>query len=108
MYLTIVEAVILILKHATFLRLSNPSPLYFPPEEALTQAEQDYQKANIDLKIQQHLVASSQEQSVEQFASFVMATDIGFFIPASVKTISHTAFSAIFKAILVFSPNTCA
>jgi len=84
-----VEAVILILKHATFLRLSN-----LLPESALTHAELDYRKANIDLKVQQHLKASSQEHSVELFAGFIMATDIGSFILASVKTISHRAFSA--------------
>jgi hypothetical protein len=50
-YLTIVEVVILILKHATSLRLSNT------PEQALTLAELDYQKANIDLKIEEHLKA---------------------------------------------------
>ena len=70
-YLTFVKAVILILKHATFLRLSNLSP-----ESALTHAELDYREAKIDLKIQQHLTASSQEQSVELFAAFIMATDM--------------------------------
>jgi hypothetical protein len=89
-YLTFLKAVILILKHATFLRLSNLSP-----ESALTHAELDYQKANIDLKIQQHLMASSQEHSVKQFASFIMATDLGWFILASVSIISHQAFGAI-------------
>ena len=83
------EAVILILKHATFLRLSMSS------ESAITQVEMDYQAANIDLKIQQYLAASSQEHSVKQFAHFIMATDIGLFIVASVKIISHQASSAI-------------
>ena len=55
MYLTIVEVVILILKHATTLRLSNT------PEEALTQAEVDYKEANIDLKIQEFLEAFTAE-----------------------------------------------
>ena len=73
LYLTFVEAVILILKHATFLLLSG-----LLPEPAVTQAELDYQKANIDLKIQQHLASSSTEvQSVEQLTSFIMATDFG-------------------------------
>jgi hypothetical protein len=73
--LTFVEAVILILKHASFLWLSNGS------ESALTLAEADYQKANIDLKIQEYLQASSPEHSVEEFAfKFIMATDIGMFI----------------------------
>jgi hypothetical protein len=88
------EAVILILKHATFLRLSNLSP-----ELALIQAELAYQKANIDSKIKQLLRASSQEYSVQLFSSFIMATDIGLLIPESVKIISHQAF----RSILVFS-----
>ena len=69
------KAVILILKHATFLRLSNLSP-----KSALTLAEQDYQETNVNSTIQQHLMASSQEHSVELFAAFIMATDIGLFI----------------------------
>ena len=84
MYLTYVEAVILILKHATFLRLSNLSS-----ESALTLADVDYREANVDLIIQQHLTASSQEHSVNLSVAFIMATDIGLFIIASVKMISH-------------------
>ena len=71
MYLTLVEAVILILKHATFLRLSNMSP-----ESALTHAEVDYREANIDSSIRQYLTAPSQEHSDELFAGFIMATDV--------------------------------
>ena len=67
-------AVILILKHATFLLLSGLSW-----QLALVHADQHYQQANIDLKIQEYLAASSQELSVEQLASFIMATDIGWF-----------------------------
>ncbi len=93
------EAVILILKHATLLRPSN-----LLPESTLTQAELDYREANIDLKIQQHLTASSQEHTVELFAGFVMATDIGSFILASGRILSHQAFSAV----SVFGRNTCA
>ena len=78
------EAVILLLKHATYLRLSKLSH-----ESALTQAELDYQQANVDLKIQQYLMASSQEQSVELLVCFIMGMDIGLFILASVKIISH-------------------
>ena len=84
MYLTFAEAVILILKHATFLRHLNLSP-----ESALTLAELDYQEANVDLTIQQHLMASSQEHSVELFVAFVMATEIGLFIFSSACTVSH-------------------
>jgi len=64
-------AVILILKHATFLRLSG-----LICESALSHADIHYQVANIDLKVQQHLAASSQEHTVLLFAGFIMATDI--------------------------------
>ncbi|KAH9019605.1 hypothetical protein EDB83DRAFT_124610 [Lactarius deliciosus] len=67
----LILAVILILKHATLLRLSDLSP-----ESALTHAELDYRAANIDVNIQQYLMASSQEHSVELFAAFIMAIDI--------------------------------
>ena len=83
MYLTIVEAVILILKHATILRLSNRS------KDALALAEQDYQKANIDFKIQEHLKAFTLEDSVEKFADFIIATNIGLFLHSSIIIISH-------------------
>ncbi|KAH8985620.1 hypothetical protein EDB86DRAFT_2326817 [Lactarius hatsudake] len=67
----LILAVILILKHATFLRLESLSP-----KLALTHAELDYRAANIDVNIQQYLMASSQAHSVELFAAFIMATDI--------------------------------
>jgi len=67
----LILAVILILRHATVLRLSNSSS-----ESALTNVELAYRETNIDLKIQQHLMASSQGHSVELFAAFIMATDI--------------------------------
>ena len=84
------KAVILILKHATFLCLSNLSQ-----ESALVQAELDYQAANTELKIKQHITESSQEHSVELCAGFIMATDFGWFILASVQIISNQIYSAI-------------
>ena len=81
-YLTFEQAVVLILKHATFLRFSNSQEL------ALTNAELDYQKANIDVAIQNHLLSYTPEHSIEQFASFIMSTDIGLFICPSVTSIS--------------------
>ena len=77
------EAVILILKHATILWLSNR------PEDALALAEQHYQKAKIDLKIQEHLKAFTPEDTAEKFADFIMAINIGLFILSSFTTISH-------------------
>jgi hypothetical protein len=71
-YLTFVKAVIIILKHASFLLLSNLSA-----KSALTQAEIDYQAENTALKIQQFLTESPQEHTVEHFAQFIMENDIG-------------------------------
>jgi hypothetical protein len=68
-YLTILVAVIIILRHAALLHLSD-----LRPESALNHVELAYQEANIDWKIQEHLTASSQEHSVKQFAAFIMAT----------------------------------
>ena len=79
-------AVIFILKHATFLYLSNPSQ-----KSALTQADKDYQAANIDLKIQEFLAPSSQELSVEKLAQFIMANDIGMLI-LPINIISYQSF----------------
>ncbi|KAH8995993.1 hypothetical protein EDB92DRAFT_2101995 [Lactarius akahatsu] len=45
-------------------------------KSALTHAEVDYRKANIDSKIQQHLTTPSQEHSDESFARFIMAIDL--------------------------------
>ncbi|KAH9005538.1 hypothetical protein EDB86DRAFT_1454797 [Lactarius hatsudake] len=96
----LILAVILILKHATLLRLSNLSPI-----SALTNAELDYRAADIDVNIQQYLMTSSQEHSVELFAAFIMAIDIlpsqssaidiCLFVFAFVRSISNHAFSAI-------------
>ncbi|KAN0134442.1 hypothetical protein V8E53_007588 [Lactarius tabidus] len=71
MYLTFEVAVIIILKHATFLLLSNLSS-----KAALTQAETDYQEGNMRSEIQQFLTASPQSPSNEQCASFIKAKDI--------------------------------
>jgi len=80
-----VEAVILILKHATFLRLSN-----FSCKSALTHAELAYREANINLKIQQFLKTFSQENPVQLqlFSGFIMGIDIGLFILVFVTIIS--------------------
>ena len=72
--MTFVKAVTLILKHATLLQTTNL------PEEALTNVDLNYQKANIDESIQQYLMASASKLSIEQFAGFIMSTQIGLFI----------------------------
>ena len=68
------KAVTLMLKHATLLRTSNL------PKAALTNVDLDYQRQNIDESIQQYLTASASDVSVEQFAGFIMGTEIGLFI----------------------------
>ena len=75
-------------------------------ESALTQVDMDFQAANIDLKIQEHLASSFQDHTVDHFAHFIMATDIGVFILAPVKMISHQAFSAI--SVLHWNGYQCA
>jgi len=68
-YLTFLKAVVIILKHATSLRHSKfPGP-------ALIQADCDYQKANIDKKIQKYVVAS-EGHSAKLDGAFVMAIEM--------------------------------
>ena len=68
------EAVILILKHATLLQASHL------PKAALVNADLDYQTQTIDESIQQYLAAHASDVSEEQFAGFIMHTKIGLFI----------------------------
>ena len=100
-YLTLAKAVTLILKHETLLRTSMSS------KSALTNAELDYQKANFDVTIQQHLTACDAGQSVlesvEQFVGFIMSTDIGL-LPFSSCHINILFF---FSIISVLSSCRC-
>ena len=80
--MTLLEAVILILKYATFLLLSSPSK-----ESALTCVDQHYREANIDLKIQEYLKTS--QHHIPEYVDFIMATKIGLFILTSIKCIFH-------------------
>ena len=68
------KAVTLILKHATLLRTSNL------PKTALINVDLDYQRVNIDGSIQQYLKSCALHVSVEEFAGFIMGTEIGLFI----------------------------
>jgi hypothetical protein len=61
---------------------------------ALHYVELHYQKAYIDVAIQQHIMATASENSVDQFAGFIMGTNIGLFIIPSVISISYPPFSA--------------
>ena len=89
-YLTFMKAVTLILKHATLLRTSNL------PKVALTSVDLDFRKQNIDKSIQQYLTAHPSDPSVEQFAGFIMGTEIGWFILLLfVTSISYCPVSVI-------------
>ena len=68
------------MKHATFLCLSSLSS-----ESALRQTDLQYQKANIDLKIQEYLATTSSGQSVTELMEFIMENNIGLFIVTSVN-----------------------
>src|SRR6266404_8035150 len=67
--LTFLKAVVLILKHATSLRVS------MLPGPALIQADLDYHTADVNKKIQQHIVAS-QGHDVELDRAFIMAIEM--------------------------------
>jgi len=64
-------AIIIILKHATTLRLSG-----LLAEPALVQAELDYQKFNIGSKVAQCFTAPPQEYSVSNFVDFIMSVSV--------------------------------
>ena len=68
-------AIIIILKRATTLHLSG---LY--ARSALNQAELDYQKLNIGLKIAQHFIAPHQEYCVQDFVNFIMSVFVGLLL----------------------------
>ena len=83
------KAVTLILKHATLLLTSN-----LKREDALTNVDLNYQKANIDESIQQFLTSCASDVSVEQFAGFIMGTEIGVFILLSLSP-QHLIFISV-------------
>ena len=93
------KAVTLILKHATLLQTSKL------PKAALNNVDLYYQRQNIDESIQKYLREScASNGSVEQFASFIMGTEIGLFILLPfVTSISHYPFSVV----LVLSHYQC-
>ena len=78
--MTFPKVVILILRHATSLRLS------LLPGPALIQADLDYQKADVDHKIQQY-IGTCQGPSAELDKAFIMGIEIGLSILSSVQII---------------------
>ncbi|KAF8260844.1 hypothetical protein EI94DRAFT_1705997 [Lactarius quietus] len=77
-------AIILILKHAASLCLSGLSP-----RMALTQADSDFRKANMAIKIEEYFTGSYHEYTIKQFVDFLTATDIGLSHFASTRIIAH-------------------
>jgi len=63
----LIIAIIMIFKESTTLRASGSSI-----ESALIQAESDYQKSNIVLKVAQSFSAAPQEYSVQKIVDFIM------------------------------------
>ncbi|KAF8267227.1 hypothetical protein EI94DRAFT_1731041 [Lactarius quietus] len=59
-----------LMKYATFLWPSNK------PQSAIFQAGQNFQRANMDSKIEEYLKAFSPKDNVERFAGFIMTTDM--------------------------------
>ena len=88
--MTLEVAIILICKHAALLSLLGIST-----KLALTQAESDYQNANIASTIEDHLVASTQDYSIENSVDFLIKTHIGLSSLASTKiqTVADTTFT---------------
>ena len=86
-WLTFEAAIILILKHAALLCLSGSSP-----ELALMEAELNFKKANIALKIQEHFNASYQEYTMEQFITFLIDTNFGLLKFTFTKIIADVDF----------------
>ena len=84
--LTFEIAILLILKHAASLCISDISA-----RVALTQAESDFHSANVISKIEEHFTASYEEYTFEQFVDFLINNDIGLSICVSTQTIAYTA-----------------
>jgi hypothetical protein len=72
--LNFAAAVIIILMHAT--TLLHPG---FTVKSALTQAELDFQKLDIGLKIAQHFTAP-QGYSIQDFLDFIMGVSVGLLL----------------------------
>jgi len=78
------------MKHAMSLCLN------LSPRPALAQADQDYQQAGVDKKIQQY-VGASQGPSAELDKAFIMDIEIGLVHLFACLFKSHKAFISIFR-----------
>jgi len=84
-YLTFPKAIVFIFKHATSLRHS------LLRESALIQADLDYQKADVDQKIQEY-IATSQGHSAKLDKAFITAIEIGLSILMLVQIVTSIYF----------------
>jgi len=84
-YLTFPKVLVLIFRHATSLRVS------LLPGPALIQADLDYQKADVDQKIQKY-VSTCQRPSAKLDKAFIMGIEIGLSILLSAQTIQSFCF----------------
>ena len=87
--LTFEVAIILILKHAASLSLSGTSPRI-----AITQAESDFQNANVASKIEEHFTGSYEEYTVEHFVQFIVDTNLGLSCFTSTQTMAYSSLKA--------------
>ena len=76
--MTFPKVVVLLLKRATSLRL------FLLPGPALIQAGLDFQKGDVDQKIQEY-IGASEGPSAELDKAFIMAIEIGSVCPFSVQ-----------------------
>ena len=61
---------------------------------ALTQAESDFQKANIMSRIQEYFTASYEEYTIEQVVDFLVNTNFGLSAFASTYMTAYTSVKA--------------
>jgi len=64
---------------------------------ALTQAESDFQKADIMSKIQEHFTAFYEEYTVEQIVGFLMDTNIGLSTFTFIQIVAYTGFKGTWE-----------
>jgi len=82
--------IITIFKHATALCASG-----YSSKAALTQAELDYQKSNVDSIVASYFPASSQEYSAQEFVDFIMNIHVSLLL--YLLTSNLTNLIALFK-----------
>ena len=87
--LTYEVAIILILKHAASLCLSGSSA-----RTAISQAESNFQNANVASTIEEHFTESYEEYTVEQFVHFIVDTNFGLSGFTSTQIMAYSTFKS--------------